>query len=151
MGRAWATVEVKGWASCDVTLAGIWNGLVLEHSLNKIGCNSRGDPGTVTVATRDSLCRKGRPQKRWLHVFSRRSPKVPGYGAFSGQSSCSGLPFTIQKPASTSFPFFFQNFNSTLLVISISSSFWASGFTKERLPASTCLSVSSPQNEASAG
>ena len=153
LGCAWATVEVKGWANDgrDVTLAGIWSGLVLEHSLNKIGCNSKGDPGTVTVATRDSLCRKGRPQKRWLHVLCRWSPKVPGYGAFSGPSSRSGLPFMIQKPASTSFPFFFQIFNSTLLVISISSSFWTSGFTKERLPASTCLFVRSPQNEASSG
>ena len=71
LGCAWATVEVKGWANDgrDVTLAGIWSGLVLEHSLNKIGCNSKGDPGTVTVATRDSLCRKGRPQKRWLHAY----------------------------------------------------------------------------------
>ena len=153
LGCTWATVEVKGWAndSCDVALAGIWSGLVLEHLLNKIGCNSKGDPGTVTVATRDSLCRKGRPQKRWLHVFCRWSPKVPAYGALSGPSSCSGLPFMIQKLASTSFPFFFQIFNSTLLVISISSSFWTSGFTKERLPGSTCLFVRSPQNEASAG
>lgn len=31
-------------ASGDVALAGIWSGLVLSDALNKIGCNSKGDP-----------------------------------------------------------------------------------------------------------
>ena len=41
----------KGWTndSCEVNLAGIRNCSALEHSLNKIGCNSRGGPGTVLV------------------------------------------------------------------------------------------------------
>ena len=94
---------MTGWVKClandsfEVTLAGRWNGLALECSLNKTGHNSRADPGSVTAATRDSLCRKGRPQKSWLHVFCRQSPKVSGYRGFSGPSSCSRLPFMFQK------------------------------------------------------
>lgn len=37
----------------------------------------------------------------------------------------------------TFFAFSFEIFSSALLLISLSSSFWTSGFTKERLPVST--------------
>ena len=92
------------WRVVKVNLAWIWNGSALEHSLNKIGYNSRGDPGTVTVITRDSLCRKGRPQKSWLPVFCRWSPKMSEYGGFSGPSSCPGLPFSSRSVGNSRCP-----------------------------------------------
>ena len=36
---------------------------LIEHPLNKIEGGSSGDPAMLTVATRDSLWRKGRTQK----------------------------------------------------------------------------------------
>lgn len=109
---------------------------------------------SLTAPTRGLLCRNGRPQKSCLHFCSRGSPDVSRCWDFSGLSSCSALPPILQKgwrhPVSsppsdlhmfskelTFFAFSFEIFSSALLLISLSSSFWTSGFTKERLPVST--------------
>lgn len=88
LGCTWATVEVKGWAndSCDVALAGIWSGLVLEHLLNKIGCNSKGDPGTVTVATRN-CAEKVDPRRASCLSSVDCPPKCQNMGASQDQAT----------------------------------------------------------------
>lgn len=47
--------------------------------------------------------------------------------------------------------FSFQRFSDALLEMSISRSLWTSGLTNEGLPACTCLSAGTSQNEASGG